>query len=731
MSEFLEKYYDEIFLKYDEKVLLRDVDSYKNGKGNLYKVLGHFFKEEQFKCMGARGQMTPMEALENDEVMEKIVAFTKTKPNFYKKTEALNVQDFFRNAGRTASKVAQFPIKEATKVYETYSNVGDLIYDPSCGFGSRMCATILNGRTYIGTDPNQSLVVKLNECGKFLQEHCGAEDFEIKATGSEIYHDDLNGRIDLAFTSPPYYDYEKYGKDEGQSIVKYPTYEEWLDEFSTQTLINCGKYAKVGGIIAINLKNMRNRGNLPLYDDWKNILDNINGLKFKEEMDMKYSKFLKRDYKGKHWTGGEKHENSNFGQREPIMVYEKEKENVVYKREESKEKEMSEVENDFSQNPERQTGMEEKKEVVPEKGKLEATFGVPPFSILNTNQGYWKDRKKEWNSIGIESEVGRDARSYNIKEWVEEKGKSGGGSSQQERVLSDVSIFDPVLTELNYKWFCPPNGTILDPFAGGSVRGIVASALGYEYTGVDLRQEQVDANYENIDKLSIKLPIDPVWLQGDSTDIQNVGGEYDMIFSCPPYFDLEEYSKDPKDLSNMTYENFVKQYSLIIKNAVSMLKDNSFAVFVVGEIRDEDGFNRNFVGDTINAFMEAGMKFYNEGILYTSINTMSMRVSAQFTPYRKLGKVHQNVLVFYKAHSRKGTQRIFRLPECKFTPIKEMNIEPRERLKIITTRSLDNIETKMRTKDIPCDICGYVSPTKEDYDTHLTGKWHMRAVERS
>ena len=76
---------------------------------------------------------------------------------------------------------------------------------------------------------------------------------------------------------------------------------------------------------------------------------------------------------------------------------------VVYKREESKEKEMSEVENDFSQNPERQTGMEEKKEVVPEKGKLEATFGVPPFSILNTNQGYWKDRKKEWNSIGIES----------------------------------------------------------------------------------------------------------------------------------------------------------------------------------------------------------------------------------------------------------------------------------------------------------------------------------------
>ena len=329
MSDFLEKYHDEIFIQYSDDILLRDIESYKNGKGNLYKVLGHFFKEEQFNCHGGRGQMTPMEALENDGIMQQIIDFTKTKPKFYKKREALNVQDFFRNAGRIASKVANFPIKEATKVYETYSKVGDTIYDPSCGFGSRMCATILNGRKYIGTDPNQSLVVKLNECGKFLQEHCGAEEFEIKATGSEIFHEDLKDRIDLSFTSPPYYDYEKYGKDKGQSIIKYPTYQQWLDGFSKQTLINCGHYAKVGGMIAINLKNMRNGSTLrqeyyALYDDWKHILDNINGLAFKEEMDMKYAKFLKRDYKGKHYTGGEKHENSNFGQKEPIMVYVKE-----------------------------------------------------------------------------------------------------------------------------------------------------------------------------------------------------------------------------------------------------------------------------------------------------------------------------------------------------------------------------------------------------------------------
>jgi DNA modification methylase len=51
---------------------------------------------------------------------------------------------------------------------------------------------------------------------------------------------------------------------------------------------------------------------------------------------------------------------------------------------------------------------------------------------------------------------------------------------------SGTSIFDPVLCELAYRWFSPPAGLVLDPFAGGSVRGIVAAKLGRRYVGVDL-----------------------------------------------------------------------------------------------------------------------------------------------------------------------------------------------------------------------------------------------------
>src|SRR5690348_7500784 len=70
----------------------------------------------------------------------------------------------------------------------------------------------------------------------------------------------------------------------------------------------------------------------------------------------------------------------------------------------------------------------------------------------------------------------------------------GGIDFMEGATQTGTSIFDPVLCELSYRWFCPPGGKILDPFAGGSVRGIVASCLGFEYTGVELRAEQVAAN---------------------------------------------------------------------------------------------------------------------------------------------------------------------------------------------------------------------------------------------
>ncbi|MFA7746503.1 chromosome partitioning protein ParB, partial [Salinicoccus roseus] len=82
-----------------------------------------------------------------------------------------------------------------------------------------------------------------------------------------------------------------------------------------------------------------------------------------------------------------------------------------------------------------------------------------------------------------------------------------------------------------------------------------------------------------------------------------------------PYGDLEVYSDNPNDISTMEYDDFVAAYSEIIKRGASRLKNDRFAVFVVGDIRDKKGIYRNFVDDTKKAFLESGLHFYNEIVL--------------------------------------------------------------------------------------------------------------------
>lgn len=82
-------------------------------------------------------------------------------------------------------------------------------------------------------------------------------------------------------------------------------------------------------------------------------------------------------------------------------------------------------------------------------GSLADKFIVPPFSVLDTKQGYWQDRKKQWLEFGIKSDVGRDARAFTTEKIAENYGRQS---------KSGVSVFDPVLTEIMYKWFCPSGG---------------------------------------------------------------------------------------------------------------------------------------------------------------------------------------------------------------------------------------------------------------------------------
>ena len=287
-------------------------------------------------------------------------------------------------------------------------------------------------------------------------------------------------------------------------------------------------------------------------------------------------------------------------------------------------------------------------------GSLSKKFIMPPFSILDARNGEWRKRKKRWMEF-VESEKGRDDSL--LGKGLYDLSKATGCS------LNGTSVFDPVLTEVLVNWYSPRGGKILDPFAGGSVRGIVSSVLDRKYYGNDLRPEQIDENIKQASPLIGRKNVFgndfemPQWTVGDSLNIDELIPErdFDMLLTCPPYADLEQYSDDPADLSNMEYEEFLKIYREIFKKSIDMLAENAFIAVVVGEVRDKHGYYRNFIGDTIDALKDAGAHYYNEIILITMGGTLPLRAGKVFEASRKVSNTHQKALIFLKSNGDKDS----------------------------------------------------------------------------
>jgi hypothetical protein len=226
-----------------------------------------------------------------------------------------------------------------------------------------------------------------------------------------------------------------------------------------------------------------------------------------------------------------------------------------------------------------------------------------------------------------------------------------------QETLTGTSIFDPVLCELAYRWFSAPGMSVLDPFAGGSVRGITAALLHRRYMGVDLRDIQVRANRDQGREILTRGEPMPRWVAGDSNEVLATAPReaFDLILSCPPYADLEVYSDDPRDISGMEYPEFCRVHREIISKAAEALKPDRFAAWVISDVRDKKGFYRGLVAETIQAFEAAGLRLYNEAIILDPVGSAAVRAGRIFLGGRKLTRMHQHLLVFTKGDWKRAT----------------------------------------------------------------------------
>lgn len=286
----------------------------------------------------------------------------------------------------------------------------------------------------------------------------------------------------------------------------------------------------------------------------------------------------------------------------------------------------------------------EVKQSIPQK-LLKDKYIVPPFSVFNTHQPYWRERLRQWRDLNLCVANGRaeslvwDNSRVN-KNIITLKGHNG------------TSVFNPVVCEIIYKWFMTKNSTrVFDPFAGGITRGAIAAILGKDYCGFDVNDEQIQSNLEEYSKIQQRYQISGSvqWRLADSS-ASEYESKVDLVFTCPPYYNLERYSKLENDLSNaQSYEQFLEKYQKVIKHCYNCLNEDCFNVWVVSDVRDKETTEYyGLVADTIKIHQKAGFKFYNEIILYNDTGNLAVVSGDYLDKARKVGRQHQNILVFYK-----------------------------------------------------------------------------------
>ena len=310
-------------------------------------------------------------------------------------------------------------------------------------------------------------------------------------------------------------------------------------------------------------------------------------------------------------------------------------------------------------------------------GKLSTDFVIPPFSSLNCNAGYWQARKREWFSLGLDGGAGRDDALL------------GAGLTSLTPGLTGTSIFDPVLCEVALNWYAPrprvggPTVIVIDPFAGGSTRGVVAAKLGFLYVGTDVGQGQVEANREQAEALCGDCTYQPRWVvccgsrlgggaghrtgrapaaprhEGrlfvDVSPLRGVGGPFVSpssllsIILTPTLPSDQVYDNGPEDISGAaTYADFLEAYERILASSTALLKHQHVAVVVVGNVREPDGTLLDLHGDTKRLLDKHDNKLYCDAVLQTALSSAPQRAGRQMRAASKLVSVHQNVVVTCK-----------------------------------------------------------------------------------
>jgi hypothetical protein len=206
-------------------------------------------------------------------------------------------------------------------------------------------------------------------------------------------------------------------------------------------------------------------------------------------------------------------------------------------------------------------------------------------NVWDSVKGTWLKLKREWNrrieEAGEKHSVPNPLYATRDGCWQGTNGFANVVTGHAHN--GNASVLDPVACEVILRFFMPKVGRrVYNPFGGGVQFGFVTGANGYEYVASEIRKNQCEAN----NALCSEFP-GVQWVQSDSARYEP-DGMFDLIFTCPPYYKVEEYldfdGKPPEgEINSMgSYEEFRAALWSGYEKAIAHLNDDCFFVVMTG-----------------------------------------------------------------------------------------------------------------------------------------------------
>ena len=232
-------------MKYDRTTVFEN-DVVKQTMHGLGLAWSYFPESFNVRC---GNKMTPYEAFMDDEVFMKVIRKRLKMGTYISDSGIRKMLKIYTGV----QGVSNFRPTAAAAIYDRFAKNG-VVWDMSGGWGGRLLGAIASGvKAYYATEPNKHAFDGLHD---LADDFAGDMDYQIFKCGSEAWQPEKN-MFDLCFTSPPYFDLEKYSDEPTQSYKMFPDKDAWISGFLMKTFENCYRGLKDDGVMLINIADIK------------------------------------------------------------------------------------------------------------------------------------------------------------------------------------------------------------------------------------------------------------------------------------------------------------------------------------------------------------------------------------------------------------------------------------------------------------------------------------------